>query len=143
MTTVRNHETEARFETLRHEVTEAGRTLWLAGLGAARRAEEEGRGLFDTLVERGRKVEKRQFKAIDRRLAETGRRVSDLSGRVQVRFEDRVRATLNRLGVASREDVRGLAGRLEALDRKVARIAAETVAAEKVAAERHPAAPAA
>lgn len=127
MTTVHHHETEteARFETLRHEVTEAGRTLWLAGLGAARRAEEEGRGLFDTLVERGRKVEKKQFKAIDRRLAETGRRVRDLSGRVQERFEERVRDTLNRLGVASQEDVRDLAGRLEALDRKVAKIAAQ------------------
>lgn len=139
MTTVRNQPTEARFETLRHEVTEAGHTLWLAGLGAARRAEEEGRGLFDTLVERGRKVEKKQFKAIDRRLAETGRRVRDLSGRVQERFEDRVRDTLNRLGVASRADVQDLAGRLEALDRKVAKIAAEKPAA----AERHPVAPAA
>ena len=138
MTTVRSQESEARFETLRHEVTEAGHTLWLAGLGAARRAEEEGRGLFDTLVERGRKVEKKQFKAIDRRLAETGRRVRDLSGRVQERFEDRLRDTLNRLGVASRADVQDLAGRLEALDRKVARIAAE-----KASTERHPVAPAA
>lgn len=133
MSTVRENPTEARFDTLRQEVTEAGRTLYLAGLGAARRAEEEGRGLFDTLVERGRKVEKRQFKAIDRTLAETGRRVRDLSGRVQVRFEDRLRETLNRLGVATREDVQDLAGRLEALDRKV----------ERIAAERHPAAPAA
>lgn len=130
MTTVQESPTEARFTHLREEVTEAGRTLWLAGLGAARRAEEEGRGLFDTLVERGRKVEKKQFKAIDRTLAETGRRVRDLSGRVQVRFEDRVRETLNRLGVATREDVQGLAGRLEALDRKV----------EKIAGDRHPAA---
>lgn len=125
MTTVHETETEVRFAHLRHEVTEAGRTLWLAGLGAARRAEEEGRGLFDTLVERGRKVEKRQFKAIDRTLAETGRRVRDVSGRVQVRFEDRLRETLNRLGVATREDVQNLAGRLEALDRKVEKAAAE------------------
>lgn len=133
MTTVHETQTEARRSHLRHEVTEAGRTLWLAGLGAARRAEEEGRGLFDSLVERGRKVEKRQFKAIDRTLAETGRRVRDLSGRAQVRFEDRLRETLNRLGVATREDVQNLAGRLEALNRKV----------EKVAAERHLSRPAA
>lgn len=133
MSTVHENTTEPSFEHLRHEVTEAGRTLWLAGLGVARRAEEEGRDLFETLVERGRKVEKKQFKAIDRTLAETGRRVRVLSDRVQVRFEDRLREGLNRLGVATREDVQGLAGRLEALDRKV----------DKVAAERRPAAPAA
>jgi poly(hydroxyalkanoate) granule-associated protein len=133
MRTVDDNPSDARFSELRHEVTEAGRTLWLAGLGAARRAEEEGRDLFETLVERGRKVEKKQFKAIDRTLAETGRRVRDLSDRVQVRFEDRVRDALNRLGMPTREDVQDLAGRLEALDRKV----------DKVAGERRTAAPAA
>lgn len=114
-----------RLEALREELTEAGHTLWLAGLGAVKRVEEEGRGLFDSLVERGRKIEKRQFKSIDRTLAETTRRVRDLSGRVQSRVEGGVRDTLHRLGVATRDDLQALAGRLEALDRKVAGISGE------------------
>jgi len=114
-----------RLEALRGELTETGRALWLAGLGAVRRVEEEGRGLFDSLVERGRKVEKRQFKAIDRTIAETSRRVRDLSGRVQSRVEVGVRDALHRLGVATRDDLQALAGRLEALDRKVDRAAGE------------------
>jgi poly(hydroxyalkanoate) granule-associated protein len=115
----------ARLAALREELTEAGRSLWLAGLGAVQRVEEEGRGLFDSLVERGRKVEKRQFKTIDRTLAEGTRRVRDLSGRVRSRVEVGVRDALHRLGVATRDDLETLAGRLEALDRKLAQAAAE------------------
>ena len=114
-----------RLEALREELTEAGHTIWLAGLGAVKRVGEEGRGLFDSLVERGRKVEKRQFKTIDRTLAQTTRRVRDLSGRVQSRVEVGVRDTLHRLGVASRDDLQALTGRLEALDRKISRAAGE------------------
>ncbi len=114
-----------RLEALREELTDAGRSLWLAGLGAMQRVGEEGRGLFDSLVERGRKVEKRQFKVIDRTLASTTRRVHDLSGRVQSRVEVGVRDALHRLGVATRDDLEALAGRLEALDQKVARVAVE------------------
>lgn len=110
---------ERELTALGDEVAEAGRSLWLAGLGAAKRAEEEGRDLFDTLVERGRKVEKRQFKSIDRTLADTGRRVRELSERVQTRVEGGFRGTLDRLGVATRDDLEALAGRLEALDRKL------------------------
>jgi poly(hydroxyalkanoate) granule-associated protein len=131
MSTVEHHEKareengNERLEALREELTEAGRSLWLAGLGAMKRVEEEGRGLFDSLVERGRKVEKRQFKVIDRTLASTTRRVRDLSGRVQSRVEVGVRDTLHRLGVATRDDLEVLAGRLEALDQKVARAGVE------------------
>jgi len=114
-----------RLEALREELTEAGHTIWLAGLGAVKRVGEEGRGLFDSLVERGRKVEKRQFKTIDRTLAQTTRRVRDLSGRVQSRVEVGVRDTLHRLGVATRDDLQALTGRLEALDRKISRAAGE------------------
>lgn len=101
------------------ELAEAGHSLWLAGLGAAKRVEEEGRDLFDSMVERGRKVEKRQFKSIDRTLADTGRRVRELSERVQTRFGGGLRDTLHRLGVATRDDLEALSGRLEALDRKL------------------------
>jgi poly(hydroxyalkanoate) granule-associated protein len=122
---VRNGNGNGRLGALRGELSDGGRTLWLAGLGAMKRVEEEGRGFFDSLVERGRKVEKRQLKTIDRTLAQTTRRLRDLSGRVQSRVEVGVRDTLHRLGVASRDDLQALAGRLEALDRKVAGVSAE------------------
>lgn len=127
MTTLENGDrrNDERLGALREELTEAGHALWLAGLGAAKRVGEQGRDLFDSLVERGRRVEKRQFKTIDRTLAGTTRRVRDLSGRVRTRVEDGFRDTLHRFGVATRDDLQALAARLEALDRKVERAAGE------------------
>lgn len=119
MSKTHDQEIPHRFDQLAEELTETGRTLWLAGLGAVAQAEEDGRGLFDTLVERGRKVEKQQFKAIDRTLSATGKRVRALGDRVQTRLESGMQSTIERLGLVSRSDLETLAGRLEALDRKV------------------------
>lgn len=104
---------------LREDLTETGRALWLAGLGAVAEVEREGRGLFDEMVEKGRKVEKAQFKAIDRTLAETSKRVKTLSDRVQHRVEGGFKDTLHRFGLATGDDLKALAGRLDALSKKV------------------------
>lgn len=114
---------DKKLAELTDEMAETGRTLWWAGLGAVAQAEEEGRGWFDTFVERGRKVEKQQFKAIDRTLSATGKRVRALSERVQTKVEGGLQSTIERLGLVTRSDLDALAGRLEALDRKVDQVA--------------------
>lgn len=110
---------------LRDELTETGRTVWLAGLGAVAQVEQEGRGFFEDLVEKGRKVEKRQFKAIDRTLSETSKRVKDFGDKVQDRVEGGMKDTLHRLGLATGDDLKVLAGRLDNLSQKVDSVAAE------------------
>lgn len=113
------------FHQLRHDVSEAGHTLWLAGMGAVAQVEEEGRALFEELVEKGRKAEVRQFKAIDRTVARTSERVRELSDKVQGRVEDGARELLHRLGLPTRDDLDTLAGRISALSKKVDQVAAE------------------
>lgn len=51
---------------LRNEVRESAQKIWLAGLGALALAEEEGARLFDTLVERGRELERGDSEPITR-----------------------------------------------------------------------------
>jgi poly(hydroxyalkanoate) granule-associated protein len=99
--------------------------LWLAGVGVVARAEEEGRALFEELVEKGRKVEVRQFKAIDRTVARTSERVRELGERVQERVEDGAQGLLHRLGLPTREDFETLSGRIAALAKKVDQVAGE------------------
>lgn len=110
------------FSQLRHDLSQAGRSLWLAGMGAVAQVEEEGRDLFDTLVERGRKVETRQFKAIDRTVAKTSERVRELSDRMQEQVEERAKVVLHRLGVPTRDDIEDLSGRIQALSQKIDRV---------------------
>ena len=116
---------ERDLDQIRHDLTEAGHQMWLAGVGAVARFEKEGRELFDSLVERGRKVESRRFKALDRIVARTSERVGEVSEKMQHRVEKGARGMLHRLGLPTREDLEALSGRLAALSQKIDRVTAE------------------
>lgn len=107
---------------LRNDLSEAGRNVLLAGMGAVAQVEKEGRELFDTLVERGRKMETRQFKALDRTVARTGERMREMSERVQERVEEGAKGVLHRLGLPTRGDLENLSTRLAALSQKIDRV---------------------
>jgi poly(hydroxyalkanoate) granule-associated protein len=107
----------------------AGRSLWLAGLGAVAGAEEEGRELFDRLVERGRPLEKRQKQAAGAVADRAQRTARDLGKLLQDTVSYESRGMLKRLNVMTREDVKILSARLETLSRKIDEYAARREAA--------------
>ena len=115
----------------------AGRNLWLASLGAAGSLGELGREAVTRLVERGRDLEKSGRPAIEKRVREGGEKLRDLgreSGerirgfgrRAEHRFEERMEDALQRFGVPSRNEVRGLIDRIEKLTRKVENMTARS-----------------
>ena len=111
-----------RVDRVRKEWTEAGRSIWLAGLGAMAQVEEEGRDLFRELVERGRKVEHGQFQAIDRTVARTSERVQGWTERMQEALEDTLEGVLHRAGLPSQQDLDRLSAQLDTLAKKVDRL---------------------
>lgn len=113
------------FDRIREDVTETGRSIWLAGLGAFARAEEGSRNVFDQLVERGREVETRQFKNIDRTVARTSENLKEFGDRVQGSVQDGVAGVLHRVGLPTRDDLDHLSARLNALSQKVDQVTAE------------------
>lgn len=118
--TTKKLEKDLNLERLR----EASRSVWLAGLGAFARAEEEGREIFDQLVERGRKVETRQFKTLDRTVARTSDQLKEWGDRVQGSVEDGLQGLLHRVGLPSRQDLDHLSARLSTLSQKVDQVTA-------------------
>lgn len=114
----------------------AGRSLWLAGLGAVAEVEEEGRELFDRLVKRGRPLEKRQKKAAKSVAERAQRTARELGKLVQDTVAYESRGMLKRLNVMTSEDVKVLSVRLETLSKKIDEYAARrevSVAAAKPA----------
>jgi len=97
----------------------AGRTLWLAGLGAVAGVEEGTRDLFGRLVERGQPVEDRQKKAVEAVVDRANRTAQGLSQLVQDTVEYESREMLKRFNVMTREDVKLLSARLETLSKKL------------------------
>jgi poly(hydroxyalkanoate) granule-associated protein len=102
----------------------AGRSLWLAGLGAAAGVEAVGRELFGQLVERGRPVEEKQKKVVTEVADRTGRTVRELGKLVQDTVEFESKGMLKRVGVITRDDVKILSARLDTLSRKLDEYAA-------------------
>lgn len=119
----------------------AGRTLWLAGLGVVAEvveADKKSRDLFERFVERGRPIEERQRVAaerhkqdLERRLQTAGRKagdtVRDLGKLVGDTIEYETKRALKRAGMITRDDVKTLTARLEALSRRVDEHAARQV----------------
>jgi poly(hydroxyalkanoate) granule-associated protein len=102
----------------------AGRTLWLAGLGAVAGVEEGTRDLFGRLVERGQPVEDRQKKTVEAVVDRANRTAQGLSQLVQDTVEYESREMLKRFNVMTREDVKLLSARLETLSKKLDEYAA-------------------
>jgi poly(hydroxyalkanoate) granule-associated protein len=107
----------------------AGRTLWLAGLGALAEVEEGSRGLFGRLVERGRPIEEHQKQTVEAAAGRATRTAREFGRLLQDTVEYESRGVLKRLNVMTREDVKILSVRLATLSQKIDEYAARRAAA--------------
>ena len=107
---------------LSQSVRESAHLIWLAGLGAFTKVSAEGGKLFEALVKEGEKVEKRTREvatnatvAVREQTGEARGRVVETWDKVEQIFEDRLARVLGQLGIPSREDLRELTQRIDAL----------------------------
>jgi poly(hydroxyalkanoate) granule-associated protein len=103
----------------RRELRDAGRSLWLAGVGVMAEAEEEGRSLFDRLVEQGRPVEERRRKAVTALTERTSETFKELGKLLQDTVEYESKSIMKRLGLATRDEVKTLSLRVDALTQSI------------------------
>lgn len=111
---------------LSQAVLDSSRQIWLAGLGAFAKAQEEGVKTFDALVKQGEQIEQRTKKVANDKAAEmktaatqAQAKISGTWDKLEQVFEDRVARALNRLGVYTAADVNKLAVRVEELSKAV------------------------
>jgi poly(hydroxyalkanoate) granule-associated protein len=107
-------------------IRESANRVWLAGLGAFAKTQEEGEKLFQTLVKEGEQVEKRARKAAEARIEDAKGKVVEFRGkaneqfdRLEELFQERVARVLNRMGVPTQEDIQELSKRVEELNESI------------------------
>jgi poly(hydroxyalkanoate) granule-associated protein len=107
-------------------VLDSSHKIWLAGLGAFSRAQQEGTKVFESLVKQGEQLQDRTKKvAVETASAARGaatakaKEMQQMAGgtwdKLEQVFEDRVARTLAKLGVYSQNDVQRLAARVDEL----------------------------
>ncbi len=115
---------------LAQAVLDSSHQIWLAGVGAFVRAQQEGTKMFESLVQQGEKLERRTRQAAaDTAAAARGaatakaKEMQQMAGgtwdKLEQVFEDRVARALGKLGVYTQNDVQKLAKRVDALSAAV------------------------
>ncbi len=115
---------------LANAIKESAHQIWLAGLGAFSKAQEEGNKVFEALVREGNSIQKRTMQMTEDKVNEVTSRVAKMAGQVQKQantswdrlesvFEERVERALQRLGVPTSKEVQALTKRVEALTASV------------------------
>jgi poly(hydroxyalkanoate) granule-associated protein len=135
---------ESLFDSeLAQSVKASAQQIWLAGMGAFAKAQQEGGKVFEALVKEGASLQRRTQEVAEERLGDVTSRMSAMAddvsaragqqlGRLESMFEERVAKAMRKWGVPVRKDIDALAERIDALSAQVARL-------QKAAKARKPA----
>lgn len=139
-------------------IKDSAQQIWLAGLGAFAKAQEEGGKAFESLVKEGLSIQRKTQAVAEERISEATNKVSSMATDISSKasgqwdklesiFEERVAKALNKLGVPSARDVDALIKRIDALNLHVQQLAgkapARTAARKSAPAKKPVARPAA
>lgn len=134
-------------------IMEQAEQIWLAGLGAFAKAQEQSSKLYETLVKEGSALEKATRKLtgnkveevrgmVENTVSQVKERATDTWDRLEQVFENRVSKALGTLGIPGREELEQLAKRVDELARAVRALdAGNRAAAKKPAVKAAAAAP--
>jgi poly(hydroxyalkanoate) granule-associated protein len=114
------------------QVMDSAQQIWLAGLGAFAKAQNEGKKVFETLVAQGAKIEERTRNVAEATIEtakEQATKTFDLASgkfdKLEQVFENRVHTSLNRLGVLTSKDVEALSSQVGELSEAVRALLAQ------------------
>lgn len=127
-------------------IKDSAQQIWLAGLGAFAKMQEEGSKAFEALVKDGTNVQKKTQQAAGETLAQAQARMASFAsdfgtkaaggwGKLENIFEERVARALEKLGVPTAQDVAALGARIAHLEAQL-KSAAKAEAAPRRSAPR-------
>ncbi|CAN0585869.1 MULTISPECIES: phasin family protein [Marinobacter] len=111
------------------KIKDSARQIWLAGLGAYTKAEEDAGRFFERLVQEGEQLEnktrdvvEKQIKTVEDRVGDVRERATGTWDRLEHMFDQRVSGALRRLGIHRREEIESLEHRIAALETELRRL---------------------
>jgi poly(hydroxyalkanoate) granule-associated protein len=113
-----------------NKIMESGQQIWLAGLGAFAKAQEEGGRLYEALIKEGSALEKITTKyttgkvdevrgAVENTVAQVKDRASDTWDKLEKVFEERVSRALGGLGIPGRDELNELTRKVDELSKAI------------------------
>ena len=114
---------------LSNAVKKSAQQIWLAGLGAFSKAQEEGGKVFETLVKEGLSIQRKTQAVAEGKISDATSKITYMASDIQSRagnqwdkleniFEARVAKALGKLGVPSANEVAALVTRINQLEKR-------------------------
>ncbi|WP_166268231.1 phasin family protein [Marinobacter caseinilyticus] len=111
------------------KIKDSARQIWLAGLGAYTKAEEDAGRFFERLVHEGEELENKTRGVVGKHVKSVETRVEDVRDRatgtwdkLESLFDERVSGALRRLGIHRREEIQALEDRIAVLESELKRL---------------------
>ncbi|MBW0146309.1 phasin family protein [Marinobacter arenosus] len=111
------------------KIKDSARQIWLAGLGAYTKAEEDTGRFFERLVQEGEQLEnktrgvvEKQIKSVEDRVGDVRERATGTWDKLETLFDERVSGALRRLGIHRREEIEAMERRIQALESELKRL---------------------
>ncbi|MCS5563515.1 phasin family protein [Marinobacter qingdaonensis] len=111
------------------KIKDSARQIWLAGLGAYTKAEEDTGRFFERLVQEGEQLEnktrgvvEKQIKSVEDRVGDVRERATGTWDKLESLFDQRVSGALRRLGIHRREEIEALERRIAVLESELSRL---------------------
>jgi poly(hydroxyalkanoate) granule-associated protein len=134
---------------LKDHIRDSANHIWLAGLGAFAKAQQEGGKVFESLIKDGLHMQKQTQQVAEEKIAQATHTMGTLASqfteraggswdRLETLFEQRVAKAMHRLGWPSADDVAALHARIAALEQALANTkpAKATASAKSPASKR-------
>jgi len=114
---------------LSEKIKASARQIWLAGLGAYNKAEEDTGKIFERLVKEGEELEhltrgavEKRFRAVEEHVEDVREKATGTFGKLENVFDQRVSAALARLGIPTHKEVEELQEKIALLEQKIAEL---------------------
>jgi poly(hydroxyalkanoate) granule-associated protein len=118
---------------LASSVKDSAQQIWLAGMGAFSKAQEEGSKVFEALVKEGQSLQRKTQAVAEEKIGDVTSKMTAMAGTVTSKagqnwdkletiFEARTAKAMNTLGVPTAKDVAALTQRVDALAAAVAKL---------------------
>lgn len=123
-------DTAAPGQRFSRDMTDSAQQIWLAGLGALSRTQQEGAKFFDALVEEGVRIQQKTHAYTQEQIKQAReqatpwveaarKRTTAAMGKLEQVFDVRVARALKHMNMPSQSDIRELSARVDALAREV------------------------
>jgi poly(hydroxyalkanoate) granule-associated protein len=136
---------------LSDQMKESAQQIWLAGLGAFAKNQEEGKKMFDKLVEDGLSLQKKTQSTLNAKVHEATDKISEMASTLSKQapntwaplediFQNRVAKANEKLGIPSQEAFEALSERVAQLEKLLKRNSStQAVGEPKIKAKSKPA----